>query len=339
MRNIRLTTVILLVALGLMLPINMALGSDEGWGRLPIFSAGPGWVGWYNSTAVDSHGKVHITGEMHGPDWPYGEFFYATNASGSWFEEIIELGTVGFSASIAIDSKDKIHICYHDWVNLDLKYATNASGSWVKSTIDNSGGLCSGGLMIGIAVGSNDKLHISYCDDGGLTYSNNVTGSWVPAIVDNLGGMDVSIAVDSKDKVHINYYQINDIPEPGFGDLKYATNATGSWVTSTIDSDGDVGSRTSIGLGSKDKVHISYYDYTNRSLKYTTNTTGDWVMESVDSGNVGEFTSTSLALDPQDKVHISYRKGANYGLMYATNAEGRLIVTPIDVDFGRYFIG
>ncbi len=55
-------------------------------------------------------------------------------------------------------------------------------------------------------------------------------------------------------------------------DLKYATNASGAWVTSTIDSAGDVG--TSIAIDSSNNVHISYYDYyddTNADLKYATN--------------------------------------------------------------------
>ena len=46
--------------------------------------------------------------------------------------------------------------------------------------------------------------------------------------------MYTSIAIDSQDKVHISY---NDHSNH---DLKYITNATGSWVPETLDSDGDV---------------------------------------------------------------------------------------------------
>ena len=72
------------------------------------------------------------------------------------------------------------------------------------------------------------------------------------------------------------------------GDLKYITNATGSWVAETLDSIGDVGWYTSIAVDSQDKVHISYYDDTNDDLKYITNVTGSWVAETLDSiGDVG----------------------------------------------------
>ncbi|MDI6788655.1 MAG: hypothetical protein QME51_09815 [Planctomycetota bacterium] len=46
--------------------------------------------------------------------------------------------------------------------------------------------------------------------------------------------------------------------------------STGSWVCSTLDSAGGSGD-TSIAIDSKNKVHISYYDATNKALKYATN--------------------------------------------------------------------
>jgi PKD repeat protein len=70
--------------------------------------------------------------------------------------------------------------------------------------------------------------------------------------------------LDSLDKVHISYYDVTN------GDLKHATNASGSWVTETVDSAGDVGQYTSIAIDSSDYVHISYYDATNGDLKYVT---------------------------------------------------------------------
>jgi hypothetical protein len=74
-----------------------------------------------------------------------------------------------------------------------------------------------------------------------------------------------SLAVDSNGSVHISYYDETNL------DLKYATNSSGTWVTSTIDSTGDVGRYTSIALDTNNKVHISYYDLTNGKLKYATN--------------------------------------------------------------------
>ena len=86
-------------------------------------------------------------------------------------------------------------------------------------------------------------------------------------------GSFTSIAIDSNGYVHISYYDCGELTG-GFctkGDLKYATNASGSWKTYTIDSEGDVGEWTSIAIDSNGKVHISYLDDTNNDLKYATN--------------------------------------------------------------------
>jgi hypothetical protein len=82
-------------------------------------------------------------------------------------------------------------------------------------------------------------------------------------------GYATSIAVDSWDKVHISYVGWDGTNSL----LKYATNASGDWVITTV----DVGSSSSIALDSSGKAHISYYDNTNSGLKYATNRDGEYV--------------------------------------------------------------
>ncbi len=105
------------------------------------------------------------------------------------------------------------------------------------------------------------------------------------------------------------------------------TNASGSWVTTTIDSDGWVGEYTSIAVDSNNKVHISYYDRTNEDLKYSTNASGSWITSMIDgvAGYAGSYTS--IAVDSNDNVHISYYAGV---LKYATNASGIWATTTVD---------
>ncbi len=53
-----------------------------------------------------------------------------------------------------------------------------------------------------------------------------------------------------------------------------SSEASATWTIETVDSGGDVGGYTSIAIGSSiafpDKVHIVYYDFTNKELKHAT---------------------------------------------------------------------
>ena len=65
--------------------------------------------------------------------------------------------------------------------------------------------------------------------------------------------------------MHISYYDKTN------RDLKYATNSSGVWINSTIDSNLDVGTGSSIFIESNDRVHISYQESvssTDGNLRY-----------------------------------------------------------------------
>jgi len=120
-----------------------------------------------------------------------------------------------------------------------------------------------------------------------------------------------AIALDSNNHPHIVY---------GGGHLYYAYYDGAQWQYGTVDSSSGVGIYASIAIDSQDKVHISYYDWTNEDLKYATNASGSWVIYTVDSAEqVG--LDTSIAIDSLDKVHISYLDSTNGDLKYATGTD------------------
>ena len=222
-----------------------------------------GSVGEHTSIAVDSNDNVHISYY----DSSNAILKYATSNGNSWSISTVDNMPVGEYTSIAVDSNDNVHISYYDFFNANLKYATYNGSSWSNSTVDSTNGV---GKHTSIAVDSNDDLHISYLDSsvGNIKYATHDGTNWTTSLVDGAGSVGdyTSLAVDSNGNVHISYFDYSN------ADLKYATfvdNVNGSgWITSTVDSAGDVGFFTSIAVDSNDDVHISYQDNSNGNLKY-----------------------------------------------------------------------
>jgi hypothetical protein len=155
------------------------------------------------------------------------------------------------------------------------------------------------------------------------TTTSSTTTSTNGNIIDAYSGWN-SIAVDGSGKAHISYV--------GNNSLRYATNASGSWVTASLESVSYnyIDSKTSLAVDGSGKIYICFVDFINSSskvLKYATNKTGAWTVEAVNS-NVAD-TSPFLAIDSSNEAHICY-EGQNGDLNYATNASGSWVNTQVD---------
>lgn len=198
--------------------------------------------------------------------------FLATDATGSWTSEIIDTPQSGSvtSTDIVIDSHGSIHLVYSNWFDMftiELVYVTNSTGSWQRTVLAARGTI---GWQPAIALDNSDHVHVSYTDlhagsqEATVLYQNNVAGTWsTPVVVDTSQGSYSSIAVDrSNSKVHIAYRHDK---------LKYAMNAYGYWLTTTVDD--NIGTNfmwtnTSLKLNNSGKACISYYDSILNALKY-----------------------------------------------------------------------
>ncbi len=258
---------------------------------------GEGFTGWHPSITVDTNDNVHIS--YHNSD--EGDLKYATNASGLWETDTVDSeGYTGWFSSIAVDSSNRVHISYYDGTEEkeDLKYASNASGVWVSEVLDRCGDT---GYDTSILIDSLDNVHIGYYDksNADLKYITNANGSWSSFTIDNNGstGLDASMAADSEGNLHIAYYRrivaaTYEVEADIFadGELRYATNRSGSWVFELLDNtggftdpSGNTGMNPSIAVDSSDNIHISYYDIEKRDIKYAlvrnkdSSTSGDTV--------------------------------------------------------------
>lgn len=256
--------------------------------------------------ALDHSGRPHIA---YGGD----HLYHAYHNGNNWqYETVDDSPKVGRYASIAFDSSGNAHISYLDESRNKIKYATNVSGKWVIETI-NPGVLEVLEGYASIAIDSSGTPHISYRTTLTINYASKTSGQWEVKMVDdstvNLGGptgKNTSIAIDPSGHAHISYFFDGD------SSLKHATNASGAWMTETVDDDFNAfsGEYNAIAIDSLGKVHISYYyvDFETHiaEVRHATNAPGVWVAESVFSGGESgsSIISTSIALDSSNHVHM-----------------------------------
>ena len=153
-------------------------------------------------------------------------------------------------------------------------------------------------------------------------YSTNASCEWITTTIDDIGydtKIVASLALDISGNAHLCY--IN-----GNGDLKYATNISGSWVTTLIKY--SFGSEDlSVAIDTSGNVHIICFD--GDSIKYITNISGSWVTTTA-VDKVYNASPPSLALDVTGNAHISFSEQYQLDLyggkivysIYATNASG-----------------
>ena len=151
---------------------------------------------------------------------------------------------------------------------------------------------------------------------------------------------EINATLDQEGKVHICYY--DDGVGSNQSSIKYTTNQSGSWKTTTI-ATSDIskyfeGGTCGIAVDEAGHAHIVHaitdnndYDGTNySSIVYTNNVSGQWVSRTIfpDTDQDGMFFNCGLEMDHQGKMHIV---GIYAGLIndisgdyivYASNASG-----------------
>jgi len=294
---------------------------SSGWSNATVISDGYGGTYWNTGSsydpaiAVDSSDKVHVVWEDY-TDGVWGtdtEIMYATYTDSTGWSNvtIISDGLNGiywnddFSVdpSIAIDSRDKVHVVWEDGTNgvwgidVEIMYATytDSSGwSTVKIVSDGYGGsYWNDGYSENpaIAVDSSDKVHVVWQDptdgvwgtDTEIMYAmyttatgwSNVTiiSEGYDGIYWNIAGSyDPAIAVDSSDKVHVVWEDNTDGAWGTDYEIMYTVyNSATGWSLARIISDGYNGSYwndghsldPAIAVDSSDEVHVVWKDYTD----------------------------------------------------------------------------
>jgi hypothetical protein len=252
-------------------------GVPASW--VSTFAETTDFAGFYTSLARDADGRLHVSyfESLH------GDLGYATCASlctdpASWQSDIVDYSATGetgsTNSSLAVDAEGRLHVMYYESSGTNLKYATCPSAC---ETYENWEAIVVGAGVLGqypsLELDPSGRLHVSYFrSDADLGYATcpaacELPESWQHLTVDDLGGAYTSLALDASGRLHVSYYDNTSF------DLEYATCAAAcelaaSWQRTTIDAEGDVGRTTSLAVGTNGRIHVSYYDWTNRDLKY-----------------------------------------------------------------------
>lgn len=277
-----------------------------------------GVVGTRTTIALDLNDFVHIAylyvGEWFGGTFfRYNELKHVTNISGIWTNTVVGYG--GWYNSLAVDSQGFLHLSHNEFGYGGTRYATNLTGVWVDELIADPD------FWTSLALDATDGVHISSYQgypENSLIYTSNKSGTWTSMPIDtDYAGAYNDIVIDVNGKSHISYCE-------DYGELRYATNANGTWEIEALTS--DKCSYTSLALDSNGHVHISYISDINYStdsgyLTYITNKTGSWLKTSlVRTGRLfgNPAYPASIVLDAAGNVHISYF-GVDDDLRYTTN--------------------
>ena len=259
------------------------------------------------SLDIDSDDHIHL---VYSQDF---NLTYMTDKLGSWSSiNLSQNGARGEYVSLAVDSQDAVHISAKGSAD-NILYINNTTGTWSDQLVPQSHNL----FFTSIAVDSNQKAHIVYCNGLGgtfkLDYATNAVSGWSVLTLDTSDSIREypSLALGKSGHVFVSNFSFAG------NKIEMASNISGAYSVEEIEGGGFF---SSIGVDSNEKVHISYYD-ANKQLRYATNTLGSWSYVTLDSDiDSGEFNA--LTVDKNDKVHICYYDNNTSEFKYITNASG-----------------
>jgi len=291
--------------------------TPTGWSTVPLPIEG-GRV----SLAIDASGAAHVTAVGCGADG----LVYATNRgrAGDGVDQDCD-GVDGKDSDR--DGHGSLATGGDDCDDGDLSVhpgARETAGDCVDRDCDGEGAPpdADGDRHVTPACGGDD------CDDSDpAAHGGAPSEAWsIEAALGPGSFYFPSVAVDASGRLHVSYH------DGGAQDLRYATNASGAWVSEVVDSDGDVGWDTSIALDEAGSVHVSYGG--EPGLRHAWKAPDGWTVTDVEAGRMAD---TAIAIDASGAVHVAYRDWGSHDLRYAVLRDGIWSVEEVDAsgDTGR----
>ena len=293
----------------------------------------PGWIWMQPSFAVDAAGHHHVAVGRYGES---PGVWYGTDATGSWTMSRLSQHQPDGPVSLTVAPDGTASIAYGEYFD-DLStplpdravwLKTGKPGSWTTTRITTN----TGDAEPSIARDAAGHLHIAFGSEASgvarIAYATNVTGSWVVtyATPGTAGMVDRHpvIAIDAAGKAHIAYERMD--PNGGiapFGSqwIRYATNAGGTWTTTTVASGNSWRFEPSIALDPSGHPRIAYWlDASGgggaSGVFMAAFDGSSWVTTTISDSpyDVGP----SLAVDAVGHAHVLYQRSIGYAICNVT---------------------
>ena len=276
------------------------------------------------SVAVDGNGRPHFC-YLSSP-WE-GQLIYATVANGRVKNTIIDSSYYTYSASIAVDKNNHVHIAFSQYDGVEpnqkaLYYMNNTFGVWSEPEMITSN--AGDGEAVCLKLGKNDSLHVSFMSSlwsmGSTQYFVRDEGVWDKRFTRTASYNFAAFDLDSADHAHFVYYDLSssgllyqtNSPDGVFGAyLPPDVNWTGAQMETLV---------ADIVLDDDSQPHISYVGQTSGSgtedYRYAYRDDQGWHTKKIDDGAFAG-SDNCIDLDPADNPHISYYNPANERLYYS----------------------
>lgn len=287
-------------------------------------------VGLFATIALDSEGNPYFA-YRHASDNQLKVSF--RSPEGQYHSRMVFQSTrLGEMTSLAVDSRDRVHLIYENDSQDALRYALWDGGQWQFSVVEEA---IDTGVHPSLKLAGNDLPRATFWGLPSVKYAQQIEdGSWLVDWIEvhdygDWTGWYTSLALGKKDIPHASYYDWLEY------DLKYATLKRSLWVAEVVDSAGDVGGYTSIVLDDRRRPLIAYYDFSNQDLKLAWKVGGKWhtrILEHV--GEVELYPSLARSVDGQ--IYLSYIGDDAASLKIAHLDGGQWTIEVIDRG-GHYF--
>ena len=289
--------------------IRYATNASGSWTRVTVSpgrsSNGPGY-------AIDGRGIAHAVTSS----WGSGAgTFYGTDEGGAWQLTKIASGiaTAGGHPSVAVTSTGEAHVAFSIGASADgtdvpdaVWYATNVSGTWASKKIGNLRGAGSPQLRLDAA----GKVHIVFAGEDangpGLFYATDASGTMVVKRLASGDNEYPSLVLDANGNRHIATVRVNQTT-PQTRDLRYFTDAGGSWSSGTIASS-TASLDPAIAIDPQGDPAVAYHVWDD-ALYLTQRKSGSWSTRIVDDDPYAMFPD--LVVDADGTRRVVYSRSLN----------------------------